>query len=240
MKERRKPGTILRNPRGSCHCSIIYESKKEMPSRSRCLNIFHTYFCYYYYVVPPRTPTVPKPARTRPHTIAVLGYMAPHPLSVALCKWKSESWMVIVLNLQTDNTHKARVSIFVHIPTSYTYTNLYIFVPVHASIRCKPSFSCCSEYVYFAQNLFGFMTRQMYGCPRHRTKRIPTPIFEKVSVRAWFTGCNEGCILLMKCASSLRGRVGLDLFRQTREEKRKSPKRKVLKSSKLTGNGERW
>ena len=26
----------------------------------------------------------------------------------------------------------------------------------------------------------------------------------------------------------------------TREEKRKSPKRKVLKSSKLTGNGERW
>merc|ERR1711879_944442 len=57
-----------------------------------------------------------------------------------------------VLNLQTDNTHKARVSIFAHIPTSYTYTNLYIFVPVHASIRCN-SFSCCSEYNYFAQNI---------------------------------------------------------------------------------------
>jgi len=114
------------------------------------LLLLHTMLCS------PGTPSVPNPAR--PHTIAVLGYMAPHPLSVALCKWKSESWMVIVLNLQTDNTHKARVSIFVHIPTSYTYTNLYIFVPVHASIRCKPSFSCCSEYVYIAQNIFGFMT----------------------------------------------------------------------------------
>lgn len=127
------------------------------------------------------------------------------------------------LKLQTDNTHKARVPLFVYIPTSHTYTNLYIFVPVHASIRCKPSFSCCSEYVYFAQNLFGFMTRQMYGRPRHKNRTNSHPIFEKVSVRAWFTGCNEGCILLMKCASSLRGRTcWTGPVSTTREEKREN------------------
>ena len=146
----------------------------------RCLNIFHTYFCYYYVVLPWNsqcTQTRPRPA---PQNCSSWLHGSSS-RSVALCKCKPESWMVIVLNLQTDNTHKARVSIFVHIPTSYTYTNLYIFVPVHASIRCKPSFSCCSEYVYFAQNIFGFMTRTMYGCPCHRTQQIPPHPVEKVS-----------------------------------------------------------
>lgn len=145
------------------------------------LNIFHTYFCYYYYVVPPSnshcTQARPCPA---PHNCSSWLHGSSLP-SVYLCKWRPESWMVVVpqLKLQTENTHKARVPLFVYIPTSYTYTNLYIFVPVHASIRCKPSFSCCSEYVYFAQNLFGFMTRQMYGRPRHRTELIPTPHIRK-------------------------------------------------------------
>jgi len=134
---------------------------------------------------PPRTPTVPKPARARPHTIAVLGYMAPlSQVSTYVNEDPNHGKCAAAQIADRSNTHKARVPLFVYIPTSYTYTNLYIFVPVHASIRCKPSFSCCSEYVYFAQNLFGFMTRQMYGRPRHRTERTPTPIFEKVSVRA--------------------------------------------------------
>ena len=161
MKERRKPGTILRNPRGSCHRSIIYTRvrKKCQVDRDVWIYSIHTFVTTYYVVLPWNslcTQSRPCPA---PHKCSSWLHGSSSP-SVSLCKWRPESWMVIVLNLQTDNTHiKARVSIFVHIPTSYTYTNLYIFVPVHASIRCKPSFSCCSEYVYIAQNIFGLMTQ---------------------------------------------------------------------------------
>ena len=69
-----KPGTILRNPRGPCNCSNKRVRRKKTKSIEISAKIFH--ICYD--VVPLEQPPLPTmPTQARPHTITVLGYMAP-------------------------------------------------------------------------------------------------------------------------------------------------------------------
>ena len=83
-----KPRTILRNPRGPCNCSNKRVRRKKTNSIEISANIFH--ICYN---VVPLEP--PMPAHARPHTITVLGYMAPLSkvsLSVNECQNLNRGW----------------------------------------------------------------------------------------------------------------------------------------------------